>query len=131
MDHCLLAPVLRCYRLGMAEVTGRGNERNAREPAVDRHRLRAGVRQPPAAGCAERRSGPPSRSASGSSELRGSTLSPCRLAVRRRGEDGGAVSRQYQLQVAELVPEVAVLERGLIGALEELDTSRGLEQLEM
>jgi hypothetical protein len=41
------------------------------------------------------------------------------------------MSRQYQLQVAELVPEVAVLERGLIGALEELDTSRGLEQLEM
>jgi hypothetical protein len=80
---------------------------------------------------AEGRSGPPSRSASGSSELRGSTLSPCRLAGRRRGEDGGAVSRQYQLQVAELVPEVAVLERGLIGTLEELDTGCGLEQLEM
>jgi hypothetical protein len=82
---------------------------------------------------AEGRSGPPSRSASGSgsSELRGSTLSPCRLAGRRRGEDGGAVSRQYQLQVAELVPEAAVLERSLIGALEELDTSGGLEQLEM
>jgi hypothetical protein len=41
------------------------------------------------------------------------------------------VSRQYQVQVAELVPEVAVLERGPIGALEELDTGRGLEQLEM
>jgi hypothetical protein len=40
-------------------------------------------------------------------------------------------SRQDQVKVAELVPEVAVRERGRVGALEELTTGRGLEQLEV
>ncbi len=40
-------------------------------------------------------------------------------------------SRQDQVEVAELVPEVAVRERGRVGALEELGSGRGFEQLEV
>jgi hypothetical protein len=41
------------------------------------------------------------------------------------------LSGQDQVQVAELVPEVPVLERDPVGALAESETSCGLEQLEV
>ena len=46
----------------------------------------------------------------------------CAVADGRRG-----ASRQDQVEVAELVPQVAVRQRGCVGALEERATGHGLE----
>ena len=46
----------------------------------------------------------------------------CAVADGRRG-----ASRQDQVEVAELVPQVAVFERGAVGALEEFATGCGFE----
>jgi len=46
----------------------------------------------------------------------------CAVADGRRG-----ASRQDQVEVAELVPQVAVRQRGCVGALEEGATGHGLE----
>ena len=46
----------------------------------------------------------------------------CAVADGRRG-----ASRQDQVEVAELVPQVAVRQRGYVGALEERATGHGLE----
>src|SRR3954454_24449481 len=47
------------------------------------------------------------------------------------GMASNSESRQDQVQVAELVPAVAVLERSVVGTLEELGAGCGLEQLEV
>ena len=46
----------------------------------------------------------------------------CAVANGRRG-----ASRQDQVEVAELVPQVAVCQRGRVGALEERASGHGLE----
>ena len=46
----------------------------------------------------------------------------CAVVDARRG-----ASRQDQVEVAELVPQVAVCQRGRVGALEERATGHGLE----
>jgi hypothetical protein len=70
-----------------------------------------------------------------------STPSEQRRALRDAGSPAGnarplkrsapGVSREDQVQVAELVPEVAVLERRPVGTLEELAAGGGLEQGEV